>query len=123
MFIYIYRTILYDIQWCIRMSDDKSEPMEEYSRWSKEVKRGATTLAILAVLHQRPAYGYEIVQELESRMSFLSLEQGTVYPILRRLNQRKILQSEWKYSDPAKPKKYYSLTYDGKSALDMMMET
>ena len=104
------------------MSEAK-KALEEFERWSKEVKRGAASLAILAVLEDKEAYGYEIVQDLSFRVSFLQLEQGTVYPLLRRLEQRGLLNSRWDREDPGKPKKYYSLTYDGRIALDMMMET
>lgn len=105
------------------MSHESKKALEEFERWSKEVKRGAASLAILAVLEDKEAYGYEIVQDLSFRVSFLQLEQGTVYPLLRRLEQRGLLNSRWDQNDPAKPKKYYSLTYDGRVALDMMMET
>lgn len=97
--------------------------LDEFDRWSKEVKRGAASLAILAVLEEQEAYGYEIVRQLSERVSFLQLEQGTVYPLLRRLEKRGLLASEWNYDDPSKPKKYYELTSAGQSALEMMMET
>jgi DNA-binding PadR family transcriptional regulator len=97
--------------------------LEEIERWSKEIKRGAASLAIVAVLDEQTAYGYEIVKTLGEKVSFLQLEQGTVYPLLRRLEKRKLLESEWNYDDPTKPKKYYKLTADGKMALQMMTET
>jgi PadR family transcriptional regulator PadR len=93
---------------------------EELDRWSKEVKRGAVTLAILALLSKRRAYGYEAVKLLDEKMSFLALEQGTVYPLLRRLEQRDLLKSEWDYEDPTKPKKYYAVTDEGFMALEEM---
>lgn len=95
---------------------------EELDRWSKEVKRGAVTLAILALLSKRRAYGYEAVKILDEKMSFLALEQGTVYPLLRRLEQRELLTSEWDYEDQAKPKKYYAVTDEGLMALGAMTQ-
>ncbi|TFF96891.1 PadR family transcriptional regulator [Candidatus Thorarchaeota archaeon] len=94
---------------------------DELDRWSKEVKRGAVTLAILALLSKRRAYGYEAVKLLDKKMSFLALEQGTVYPLLRRLEKRELLKSEWDYEDPTKPKKYYAVTDEGLKALGAMM--
>jgi len=105
------------------LEKSRKNALEEIERWSKEIKRGAASLAIVAVLDERTAYGYEIVKTLGERASFLQLEQGTVYPLLRRLEKRKLLASEWNYDDPAKPKKYYKLTADGKMALKMMTET
>lgn len=105
------------------MEKSRKNALEEIERWSKEIKRGAASLAIVAVLDEQTAYGYEIVKTLGERASFLQLEQGTVYPLLRRLEKRKLLESEWNYDDPTKPKKYYKLTADGKMALQMMTET
>ena len=96
---------------------------EEMDRWSKEVKRGAITLAILALLSKKRAYGYEAVKLLDEKMSFLALEQGTVYPLLRRLEKRELLKSEWDYEDPTKPKKYYAVTEEGLVALSGMTQT
>ncbi|MHA1484644.1 MAG: PadR family transcriptional regulator [Candidatus Thorarchaeota archaeon] len=105
------------------MEKSRKNALEEIERWSKEIKRGAASLAIVAILDEQTAYGYEIVKTLGERASFLQLEQGTVYPLLRRLEKRKLLASEWNYADPKKPKKYYKLTADGKMALQMMTET
>ena len=97
---------------------------EEYDRWSKEIKRGAASLAILSVLERQPNYGYEIVKRLsELAGSLMKLEQGTVYPLLRRLEQRGILQAAWNYDDPTKPRKYYQVTAEGKAALRLMIDT
>jgi PadR family transcriptional regulator PadR len=96
---------------------------DELDRWSKEVKRGAVTLAILALLSKRKAYGYEAVKLLDEKMSFLALEQGTVYPLLRRLEKRELLSAEWDYDDPTKPKKYYTVTQEGLKALGAMTQT
>ncbi len=105
------------------MEKSRKNVLEEIERWSKEIKRGAASLAIVAILDEQTAYGYEIVKTLGEKASFLNLEQGTVYPLLRRLEKRKLLESEWNYDDPTKPKKYYKLTADGKMALQMMTET
>jgi len=106
------------------VSGGSGPAQEEFERWSTEVKKGAAALAILAVLEEGPAYGYEIVKRLSDKVTFLQLEQGTVYPLLRRLEkERKLLNSEWDYADPTKPKKYYRLTSEGEKALKMMTET
>ncbi|MHA1771276.1 MAG: PadR family transcriptional regulator [Candidatus Thorarchaeota archaeon] len=93
---------------------------DEITRWTKEVKRGAVTLAIMALLSRSRAYGYELVKSLGEKAPFLALEQGTVYPLLRRMEKRDLLSAEWDYEDPAKPKKYYALTDDGRAALSEM---
>ncbi len=96
---------------------------EEFERWSKEVKRGAVSLAILALLNGKRDYGYEVVKRLAGRGAFLQLDEGTVYPLLRRLEKRGLLESEWNYDDPAKPRKYYSVTDEGRYALTRMVKS
>jgi len=100
-----------------------SKADQEMDRWAKEVKRGAVTLAILALLKREPAYGYELVKRLEQKVSFLQLEQGTVYPLLRRMEKRGLLHSEWDYEIETRPKKYYALSDEGRRALEMMSRT
>ncbi len=95
---------------------------EEFERWSKEIKKGAASLAILAVLEDESSYGYEIVKKLEETgAKFLAFEQGTVYPLLRRLAEKRgLLKADWNYDDPRKPRKYYSITQEGRAALRLM---
>ena len=97
---------------------------EEFKRWEKEIRRGAATLAILSVIEREQSYGYEVVKRLkESSNSLLALEEGTVYPILRRMEKRDLLESVWNYDDPTKPKKYYAITPAGSEALKLMSDT
>ena len=80
-------------------------------------------MLVLSLLNKKSAYGYELVKKMEEKVSFLVFEQGTIYPILRRLEKRELLSSNWSIEDPTKPKKYYSLTQEGERALDMMVRT
>lgn len=96
---------------------------DEVGRWSTEVKKGAASLAILAVLEDSRSYGYEIVKRLENTgASFLAFDQGTVYPLLRRLEKRGLLKAEWSDEDTSKPRKYYSITQEGQGAFRVMRE-
>ncbi len=105
------------------MSKLHRKALDEFDRWSKEVKRGAASLAILSVLEGESNYGYEIVNALKRKgADFLAFEEGTVYPLLKRLEQRDLLKAEWNYDDPAKPRKYYTTTAEGKEALRLMKE-
>lgn len=106
------------------MSRNGKKATEEHERWSKEIRRGAATLAILSVIDKEQTYGYEVVKRLSERSeTLLALEQGTVYPILRRLEKRDLLESIWNYDDPTKPKKYYAITDEGRQALNLMVDT
>jgi DNA-binding PadR family transcriptional regulator len=69
----------------------------------QELRRGTVTLCVLSRL-DRPKYGYALVEELAG--AGVSIEPGTLYPLLRRLESQGLLISEWETSGP-KPRKYY----------------
>ena len=70
-----------------------------------EYKKGVLTLAVMSQL-QTPKYGYSLLKILEGKG--LSIEAGTLYPLLRRLEKQEILKSEWDTN--SKPRKYYVLS-------------
>jgi len=66
-----------------------------------------------ALYHQRH-YGYSLIRVLADSSS-VSLKEGTVYPILARLNRDGLVRSEWIESEQGPPRKYYSLTPQGRA--------
>jgi len=81
-----------------------------------ELKRGTLTLAVLSQL-TTPRYGYSLVQTLGERDA--PIEAGTLYPLLRRLEQQGLLTSSWDTNEN-KPRKYYVLSRNGKEALTLL---
>jgi len=94
--------ILCDTQY-IKFMDDT------FSNQQLELRRGTIVLAILGIL-QQPQYGYGLLKELD--ISGITVDAGTLYPLLRRLEKQNILASTWDTSD-ARPRKYYKLSDDG----------
>lgn len=80
-----------------------------------ELRRGVLVLAVLAVLSrlQVPQYGYSLKQALAE--GGMPVEEGTLYPLLRRLEAQGLLASEWD-EDYAPPRRYYRLSREGKRA-------
>ncbi len=73
---------------------------------------------LLMALRQGPSYGYEIVQEINRRSpELLKLGEGTVYPVLHRMEERGLLATEWRTGETKRRRKYYRLTQAGKKAL------
>lgn len=73
---------------------------------------------LLMALRQGPSYGYEIVQEINRRSpDLLKLGEGTVYPVLHRMEERGLLATEWRTGETKRRRKYYRLTQAGKKAL------
>jgi PadR family transcriptional regulator PadR len=90
-------------------------------RWEAQLRKGALEMAALASLWQGRLYGLEIIRFLESHSS-LALAEGTIYPILNRLKLEGMLTSEWVEAEAGHPRKYYSLTEDGRQRLCLMAE-
>ena len=76
-----------------------------------ELRRGTLTLAVLSRL-QAPQYGYSLVQSLED--SGITIEQSTLYPLLRRLEKQELVTSYWDTTE-SRPRKYYVLSDYGKA--------
>jgi DNA-binding PadR family transcriptional regulator len=74
-----------------------------------EMNRGFLQLLVLVMLEE-PMYGYMISKELENRD--FSIEENTLYPLLRRLEKKGLVRSEWRIEQD-KPRKYYSITSAG----------
>ena len=74
-----------------------------------ELRRGTLTLAVLSQL-RTPQYGYSLVQLLEQ--SGISIDQSTLYPLLRRLEKQELVTSSWDTSE-SRPRKYYVLSEYG----------
>ncbi|MEM9290700.1 MAG: PadR family transcriptional regulator [Acidobacteriota bacterium] len=78
-----------------------------------ELRRGCLVLATLSQL-KSPQYGYSLLQELAQQG--LEVEQGTLYPLLRRLAKQGLLSDEWLVEGP-RPRKYYRLNDEGHRVL------
>ncbi len=85
-----------------------------------DTKRGTVDLAILATLEHQARYGLEILEEVQrATHGALSFKEGSLYPALQRLVQRRWVRSSWEDSPiGGAPRKYYELTDDGRRALD-----
>lgn len=81
-----------------------------YNNLLQELRRGNIILSVLSQLLE-PQYGYSLVVLLENKG--ISIEPGTLYPLLRRLEKQELLESNWD-TDTSKPRKYYKLSESGK---------
>jgi PadR family transcriptional regulator PadR len=88
--------------------------------WTAELKKGTVQLGILALLSGGRRYGFEIIEQLRGRSGgYLDLKEGTLYPALHRLEKQGLLTAEWVIEQGgAPPRKYYSITPEGRRSLD-----
>lgn len=92
----------------------------EVERWRSQLWKGAAELAILALLERRQSYGLQLLEEVRGREG-LGLSEGTIYPLLNRLQKEGKVASSWvEDAGASHPRKYYRLTGDGRALLQTM---
>lgn len=80
-----------------------------YDKLEQELRRGVVVVAVLSQLRTL-RYGYELRQSLVD--NGLPIEEGTLYPLLRRLEGQGVLNSEWRTTQ-GPPRRYYVLSPEG----------
>ncbi len=83
-----------------------------------ELRRGVIVLAVLSQLAEEQ-YGYSLLKLLSDQG--LDVDQGTLYPLLRRLESQGLLQSTWKLEE-ARPRRYYVISPEGRDLLPKLKE-
>ena len=86
----------------------------------KELILGTVALVLLAILEQakEPLYGYQIAKQLEEAAADgVPVKQGTLYPVLRSMNDNGLLESSVEPSVSGPPRKYYTITSEGREVL------
>ena len=82
----------------------------------QELRRGVIVLAVLNLLDQEQ-YGYQILKQLAEKG--LQVDQGTLYPLLRRLESQGLLESLWRVEE-ARPRRYYVISAAGRMILPQL---
>jgi DNA-binding PadR family transcriptional regulator len=90
--------------------NDANEPIQQLR---SELRRGVVVLAVLSQLSEA-RYGYSLLQGLAEQG--FEVEEGTLYPLLRRLEKQGLLTSAWEVGE-ARPRKYYQLSHAGRAVL------
>lgn len=81
-----------------------------------QLRRGALEYCVLALLSEDETYGFDLVRSLGARDGMVTGE-GTLYPLLSRLQKDGRVASTWRESDAGPPRKYYAITGKGRRAL------
>ncbi len=85
---------------------------------SMELLKGTLDILILKTLNQGPMHGYGISRFLrEATDDAFDVQEGALYPALRRLEARGFLESRWQKSDTGRDAKFYSLTAEGEAEM------
>jgi len=82
-----------------------------------EMLKGHLDMIVLAALTNGPAHGYAIIQEIQRRSAgAFELPEGTVYPVLHRLEKNGLLSSRWTIAESGRKRRTYTLTRQGRQA-------
>jgi PadR family transcriptional regulator PadR len=93
----------------------------ELSAWRAQLRKGAAELAVLATLGHREAYGLELLERIHAAGG-LELSEGSIYPLLNRLQKEGKIRGRWvEDADATHPRKYYGLTDEGRALLAEML--
>ena len=90
---------------------------EVFENLRLELRRGSLILAVLAALRTEQ-YGYTLRKTLEEHG--MAIDEGTLYPLLRRLESQGLLTSQWREEDK-RNKRFYRLSAEGKSILKQLL--
>lgn len=83
-----------------------------------ELRRGVLVLAVLASLRE-PHYGYSLRQQLQD--AGVDIDEGSLYPLIRRLAEQGLLESEWKQG-AGRERRYYQLSTLGAELLEQLTQ-
>jgi len=82
-----------------------------------ELRRGVIVIAVLSQLKEEQ-YGYSLLKRLSDQD--MEIDQGTLYPLLRRLESQGLLQSDWRIVEEARPRRYYVISKQGREVLTQL---
>lgn len=96
-------------------------------RWETQVKKGILDFIILLLLENGKnegcedgrKYGYELLEYIKQKTGY-DMAEGTIYPLLNRLKDDGLIDSRWVEMETGMPRKYYTITFAGQTALASM---
>jgi PadR family transcriptional regulator PadR len=99
--------------------------MNYLERIKKQLKKGTLEIIILSLISKKEMYGYEIIQQLEHTSNgYYALKEGSLYPVLYRLEDNKLIES-YMFNEEGKRKvtrKYYKITKSGRDQINRYLE-
>ena len=86
--------------------------------FGREVKKGSAEMLILAMLEDRPRHGYEIGKLIDTRSGgAISFQAASLYPMLYRLEKRRLIEGRWVEKTGERRRRFYKLTAEGRAVL------
>jgi PadR family transcriptional regulator PadR len=102
-------------------SNEKPKTLMNVANTQIQMRKGLLEFCILNIISRGEVYTSDLIDEL-TRAEMIVVE-GTLYPLLNRLKEAELLSYRWVESESGPPRKYYSITEEGKKFLDILSET
>lgn len=86
---------------------------------NKDLMASSLAPIVLMILRRQESYGYQIIQELRDKSGGqLAVAEGTLYPVLKKMEAKAWIEGVWKKSESGRERRYYQLTSNGKKELE-----
>lgn len=90
------------------------------STLTKDLMAATSIPIILTIIKKEESYGYEIIQKIsEISENSIVWQEGSLYPVLKKMEKKELLRSKWSQTITGKKRKYYSITMKGVNTLKM----
>ncbi|GAB4020259.1 PadR family transcriptional regulator [Spirosoma koreense] len=87
--------------------------------FNKELIAATLVPLVLTILADGESYGYQIIRKIRERSAGqLDVAEGTLYPVLRKLEERGLVETQWRTADNERQRKYYVLKKQGRVTLE-----
>ena len=92
--------------------------MTKQNKSSKELIGASTNILVLTVLANEASYGYDIVKQINHEADGrFTWQEGTIYPVLHKLEGDGLVRTQWQQSEKGRQRKYYYITETGRESL------
>lgn len=112
----MWYNVVKNTTWRCKVEESKGKVGDRSMYDKSQMMRGTLEGCILKIISVETTYGYEIVMRLQN-FGFEDMKEGTIYPLLVRLEKKKMISSEFRSSPLGPSRKYYSLTQEGQEQL------
>lgn len=86
---------------------------------NKELMASSLAPIVLLILRSQESYGYQIIQELREKTGGqLNVAEGTLYPVLKKMETKEWIEGNWKKAESGRERRYYAITEKGKQELE-----
>lgn len=86
---------------------------------NKDLMASSLAPIVLLILRRQESYGYQIIQELRDKTGGdLHVAEGTLYPVLKKMEAKEWIEGTWKKADTGRERRYYTITSKGKRELE-----